>query len=158
MASGRTARVGEYELSLPDFWRDISIREKPPLFASNSIVGPGVSFDFSVLVGLGGDEEERRRFHRAMCDGYARSQAQSIEADYHGMHFEGHRFERAEILGPEAIHEYYLTAAYGDLLHFAFSLAQPTNDEEAWKTLFFTLVEGAIVQRGYALARAGKLP
>ncbi|MFO0724464.1 MAG: hypothetical protein U1E65_11810 [Myxococcota bacterium] len=148
MEPGTTA-VGPYQLRLPAFWRSTSVREKPPLFASSSVVSPGVSFDFSVLVGLGADTAEEERALAAILDAHG-GRTTAIEEQYHGMEIRGHRMVDLPELGPGSVRELMTLRAYGDLLIFGYILSSAA-EEESWRMLFLTLVEGAVVDRGYAL-------
>lgn len=149
--SARTVAVGPYPLRLPDFWEDISLRDKPPLHASNSLVGPGVSFDFAVILGIGDDEEERARIEQAMLGARPAARVTRLEESYHGLELRGFRLEDMEQFGEGSIHESYSVRAYDDLVLFAYSLTDGhASSEDSLRLLFFTMVEGAIVERGYA--------
>lgn len=151
MDGPKIAKVGPYELEIPDFWSSISVREKPPLYAANSVVGPGVSFDFTVLQGVGDNPKERAQMEAALLDGYRAQKVTPLEETFHGLHYQGHRLEQVQVLGPEAIHEMYFVVAYGDLIHFAYSLGNAIPEEETLRHLFFTMAESAIVRRGSAI-------
>lgn len=152
--SRRQARVGPYPLELPSFWMELNVREKPPLFASSSIVTAGVSFDFNVLLGMGADQAEAARLEAHLLDAFAAERREPREELFHGLTYRGYRFEGVHKLGPRSIHEAYLVTAYDDLLHFGYTLSEPSDAEEALRHLFFTMIEGAIVERGYELMRS----
>lgn len=145
--------VGPYLLTLPDFWVGGELREKPGFFGYNAIAVEGVSFAFNVIVGRGDDAEERQRIVDAMAAGYAPERHLTNQSKFLGVPFEGHRFEETKPLGPGSIYELHLTSAYGDLLLLGFGFVAPLAQESSLRHLFLTLVNGAIVQRGYARDR-----
>jgi len=151
MDGPKITKIGPYELEIPDFWSSITVREKPPLYVSNSVVGPGVSFDFAVLEGVGDNPAERAHMEAALLDGYGAQKVTPLDETFHGLHYQGHRLEQVHALGPGAIHEMYFVVAYGDLLHFAYSIGNAIPEEDTLRHLFFTMVESAIVRRGYAI-------
>jgi hypothetical protein len=153
MSEQRTIQIGPYPLLLPDFWHEPgTVREKPGFFGYNAVATPGVSFDLYAIAGVGDDPDERARLVDAHVRGMAPQRHEHDELRYEGVVFEHHRLEQCEALAPGAVYELYLTEAYGDLLHLGFGFTAPLEQEESLRLLFLTMVSGAIVRRGYALA------
>jgi hypothetical protein len=64
------------------------------------------------------------------------------------------RAEGIKARGPEAVYEAYFGDVYGDLLMLGCLCVTPSSKAESLKQLFFTMVGGALIRRGQALANA----
>ncbi|AGP39021.1 hypothetical protein SCE1572_33800 [Sorangium cellulosum So0157-2] len=156
MMEPKIVHVGPYPLRLPELWyEEGDVREKPGFFGYNAVAIVGVSFDFYVLVGRGRDEEERRRHVDGFVKGKAPLRHLRERTSWQGMAFEQHRLEECTKLAPGAVYELFLCEAYGDLLLFGFGFVAPLEQEESLRTLFTTMVSGAIVERGHSLHGGG---
>jgi len=145
----QTVQVGPYELRLTDFWVNGDVVEKPGLARFNGVAAPGVSFDFTVLLGAGADTAERAKVLAAFAKGHAGAQ-HTVETtdEIARVPFERHSFESSPALEPGSVYELNVGTIYDDLLLVGYGIAPAEVPKlDAWRRLFASMAESAIVLR-----------
>lgn len=145
----REVRVGPYMLRLDGAWRNGDVVEKPEVARFNGVAAPGVSFDFTVLLGAAREPSVRERVVSTYTNGHAGARHTTWKAEIARVPFEAHAFDGSPQLTPGSRYEAYVGTVHEDLVVVGFGLAPAALPQrDAWHSLFMTMAESALVLRG----------
>jgi len=144
----RSVAVGPFTLQLTGPWRHTEVVEKPGRAGFGGVASRGVSFDLNVLLGAGHDDAERARMIAAFVEGHAGAIHSVSRTDIAQLPFETHVFDGSPALEAGARYEMHVGTVYDDLILVGYALvAAEVPRAEAWRRLFLSMVQAAIVSR-----------
>jgi hypothetical protein len=147
-APSREVRVGPYTLRLDSSWKNGDVVEKPELARFNGVAAPGVSFDFTALLGAAFVAGTRESVVSTFTKAHAGARYTTWSTTIAGVTFEAHAFDGSPALAPGSRYELYVGAVYDDLLAVGFGLVESeVPKRDAWLRLFSAMTESAIVLR-----------
>jgi hypothetical protein len=138
--------LGPYPFSFPDLFTDISVNHRGPLHHANAVAGRGVSYGFTIVVGLG-TEGERKRFVAQMIEALQPTRHDVEPVSHAGNSFVGHEIDH-DVAGVTVTTHHFVGFAFGDLV--ACSVTYPAGDDRAESLcrLALSTMSGAIVRHG----------
>jgi hypothetical protein len=124
-AHSKIVSLGGYTFFFPDFWSQISQKEKPPLYKVNTTPTGNISFDLTIVKGRSDDLEQ---FLAPFREGLHGREMSDVAFEVAGIKFKGLRVLAPKEISdnPDAVVEVYGANFGGDLV--GISIARMAKD------------------------------
>lgn len=137
--------LGPYRVDVPEFVASCRVRDAAPLHRANIVVQQGVTFDVTIVLKMGTDDEASRLLE-AMADGYGATLRATHEIVDRGNHYTQHIFD-AYVDGMPLVTEQFIAFPFGDLFHVALSYTGDVPQVDGLRALLLSMANGAITRR-----------